>query len=43
MLFIQICSSDLRQFIDRQITQQTPKVIQVITLLHLVVRQAQNL
>jgi len=43
MLCIQICSSDLRQFIDRQITQQTPKVIQAITLLQLIVRQAPNL
>ena len=43
MLCIQTCSSDLRQFIDRQITQQTPKVIQAITLLQLIVRQAPNL
>ena len=43
MLCIQICSSDLCQFIDCQITQQTPKVIQAITLLQLIVRQAPNL
>lgn len=35
--------NELRQFIEGRIKQQTPKVIQAITLLQLIVRQAPNL